>query len=139
VRVLRQALPHLTVVGWSTITEDRAAAAFSRGFYDALARGLVGGGGGRVSIAEAFANGEAVFLRAGFATGDPAGPQGRSVHGTYGMVTAVVVPHKKNSDGKTRVGQRRGSGTLSAPFPSDAAASAVQPQRAPEAQPQPQQ
>ena len=101
----------MTVVGWSTITEDRAAAAFSRGFYDALARGLVGsGGGGHVSIAEAFANGEAVFLRAGFTTGDPAGPLGRSVQGTFGMVTAVVVPHKKHSDGKTRLAQRRGSG-----------------------------
>ena len=43
-----EALPHLTVVGWKTITEDKAAAAFSRGFYDALARGLTGGGGGLV-------------------------------------------------------------------------------------------
>ena len=52
-----EALPDLTVIGWRSLTEDRAAEAFSRGFYDALARGLVGGGGGKVSIAEAYASG----------------------------------------------------------------------------------
>ena len=39
------ALPHLTVVGWTTITEDKAASAFSRGFYDGaseVTEGVVG-------------------------------------------------------------------------------------------------
>jgi hypothetical protein len=85
-------LPHLTVVGWKTITEDKAAAAFSRGFYDALGRGL-GGSGGKVSIAEAFASGEELFLRLGYKRGDPAGPLGRAVHGDYGKMAVKRERH----------------------------------------------
>ena len=61
-----EALPHLTVIGWRSLTEDRAAAAFCRGFYDALARGLVGGGAGqKVTISEAYSSGEEAFTRMG--------------------------------------------------------------------------
>ena len=72
-----EALPHLAVIGWRTSTEDKAAACFSRGFYDALARGMTAGGGGKVAIAEAFANGEEVFEQHGFVKGDPAECRGR--------------------------------------------------------------
>ena len=53
-----------------------------------------GGGlvGGKVSIAEAYANGEELFTRLGFVKGDPAGPLGRTVHGEYGrMVTSQTL------------------------------------------------
>lgn len=77
-----------SVVGWRSITENKAAAAFSRGFYDALGRGCVTSGAGKVSIAEAYAAGEAAFKREGFVLGDPA-VHGHTVHGVYGMVAAA--------------------------------------------------
>lgn len=62
---LRAELPHLSVVCWRTLAADAAAKAFSRGFYQALARGE------GVAIATAFSAGKAAFLRAGYAEGDP--------------------------------------------------------------------
>ena len=60
-------LPHLSVVCWRTLVDDRAAKVFSRGFYTAIAQG----GEGRVSVRDAFDAGRAAFLRAGFCEGDP--------------------------------------------------------------------
>ena len=95
-----EALPHLTVIGWRSLTEDRAAAAFCRGFYDALARGLVGGGAGqKVTISEAYSSGEEAFTRMGFVRGDPQGPLGTSVHGEYGKLTATI-RSKQRKDSK---------------------------------------
>ena len=31
-------LPHLTIIGWGSVTEDNGAVAFARGFYDALGK-----------------------------------------------------------------------------------------------------
>lgn len=45
-----EALPHLTVIGWRSVVADKAAMAFSRGFYDALGRGCAAGAAaGKVS------------------------------------------------------------------------------------------
>jgi len=78
------ALPHLTVIGWSSILEDKAAIAFSTGFYNALGRGL-DSGGGKVSITEAYREAEAEFKKANKKRGDPR-VQGTAVHGNYVML-----------------------------------------------------
>ena len=87
---IAEALPHLIVIGWRSIVEDRACAAFSRGFYDALAKGCTGSGVQvKVSIAEAYRGGVAAFIDAGKQRGDPA-VHGRSVHGIFGFVQAKL-------------------------------------------------
>jgi len=93
-----QALPHLSVIGWATISEDRAAAAFSRGFYDALGRGCAGGSpSGTVSIAEAYASAEAAFRDGGFTRADPEGPLGHAAHGYYDMLVSRIKPARRGS------------------------------------------
>ena len=67
-RLIQRDLPNLAIVCWRSIVEDRAAKAFSRGFYSAIAAGAEGA----VSVHRAFDAGRAAFLRAGFCEGDPA-------------------------------------------------------------------
>ncbi len=62
---LRALLPHLSVIAWRTLALDAAVKAFSRGFYQSLARGNA------VPFAAAFAAGRASMLAAGFCEGDP--------------------------------------------------------------------
>jgi hypothetical protein len=67
-RLIQKDLPSLAIVCWRSIVENRAAKAFARGFYAAIAEGAPGA----VSMHRAFDAGRAAFLRAGFAEGDPA-------------------------------------------------------------------
>jgi hypothetical protein len=67
-RLIQKDLPSLAIVCWRSIVEDKAAKAFSRGFYAAIAEGAPGA----VSVHRAFDAGRAAFLRAGFSEGDPA-------------------------------------------------------------------
>jgi len=53
------------IICWRTLAADAAAKSFSRGFYQALAKG------GGVAISVAFNAGKAAFLRAGYHEGDP--------------------------------------------------------------------
>ena len=67
-RLIHRDLPSLAIVCWRSIVEDKAAKAFSRGFFAAIAEGAPGA----VSVHRAFDAGRAAFLRAGYCEGDPA-------------------------------------------------------------------
>jgi len=67
-----QALPMLTVVCWSTLTEDGAARAFASGFYDAIGMCVTSHGPIGPDVIEiAFKAGVEHFLERGYAFGDP--------------------------------------------------------------------
>eukprot|EP00908_Phaeocystis_cordata_P023978 Transcript_6443.p1 GENE.Transcript_6443~~Transcript_6443.p1 ORF type:complete len:782 (-),score=276.83 Transcript_6443:66-2411(-) len=69
---IHEVLPHLTVIGWETISEDKAATCFAKGFYDALATQYHNGRlQKRVSLEKAYKRAEEAFLREGFRKGDP--------------------------------------------------------------------
>ena len=66
-------LPHLRVICWTTLVDDRAATAFSKGFYDYLGSELSAGTAGQGDvIARAFRAAAEAFAHAGFTFGDPA-------------------------------------------------------------------
>ena len=66
------ALPHLTVIGWDSITLDAACAAFSLGFYDELGKGCDPQAKGRApSMLDCYRAAERAFLAKGFQRGDP--------------------------------------------------------------------
>lgn len=83
------ALPHLTVVAWATLVADKAAAAFTRGFYSAIGKGCQAGAP-KVSIEEAFQAGEQAFAEGGFRFGDPEKfmhlPARERPHGEYALI-----------------------------------------------------
>ena len=98
-RALEQ-LPHLTIIGWETVTEDKGAIAFAKGFYDAIGKSYSGHwaggggdvGGGLVSFADAYDAASRTFAEAGCVCGDPkpAGGAARpDVHGVHGMLGGV--------------------------------------------------
>lgn len=68
-----EALPHLYVIVWDSVTRDEAAQAFGKGFYDALGRGC-SAGSPKVSIEEAYRAGEEAFAEGGWGWGDPRDP-----------------------------------------------------------------
>ncbi|KAJ1633118.1 hypothetical protein T492DRAFT_8430 [Pavlovales sp. CCMP2436] len=73
------ALPHLRVICWTTLVDDRAATAFSTGFYDYLGSMLrerpgadgAAGARGADTIERAFRAASDAFAREGFVFGDP--------------------------------------------------------------------
>lgn len=60
-------------MGWETVSEDKAATCFARGFYDALGAQFEGTRLiRRVSIADAYAEALRAFSQGGYRVGDPA-------------------------------------------------------------------
>ena len=79
---IQQELPHLTVIGWESLAADKAASAFSRGFYDALAHAVASDA--PVSISSAYQAAAAAFEEAGFTWGDPQILGHGKAHGAFG-------------------------------------------------------
>jgi len=86
-----EALPHLTVIGWDSVTADNAASAFAQGFYDSVGRNCArgGGGGSKGNLMESFVSAERAFAESGFVRGDPAVDKG--AHGAYGILGHALI------------------------------------------------
>ena len=67
---IQDELPHLTEIGWDSRTLDDAAAAFSKGFYDALAQAAALNT--HPNISSAYEAARQAFEDAGVVWGDPA-------------------------------------------------------------------
>ena len=69
---IKEALPHLTIIGWETISDDRGASCFAKGFYDALGSQYHGVRlVRRMSIADAYEKAKQTFHQGGYRVGDP--------------------------------------------------------------------
>eukprot|EP00327_Prymnesium_parvum_P033079 CAMPEP_0195599388 /NCGR_PEP_ID=MMETSP0815-20121206/4007_1 /TAXON_ID=97485 /ORGANISM="Prymnesium parvum, Strain Texoma1" /LENGTH=1645 /DNA_ID=CAMNT_0040738823 /DNA_START=358 /DNA_END=5295 /DNA_ORIENTATION=+ len=96
-----EALPHLSVIGWGTVTADQAATAFAQGFYDSVARNCKRdrGGGSKGNLMEAYVSAERAFAEGGFIKADPALQKG--AHGVYGILGHALVARRTGKlDGK---------------------------------------
>ena len=101
-------LPHLTVIGWDSVSADAAASAFAQGFYDSIARncGRVGGmsGAKHSDLWEAYSSAERAFMDGGYIRGDPTQKtEGKpQAHGIYGILGHVIQAHRSSSIGAGR-------------------------------------
>ena len=66
-RLIHRYLPQLSIVCWGSVVENKAATAFSKGFFGAIAADEPGA----VSVRRAFDAGVHAFQRANFCEGDP--------------------------------------------------------------------
>ena len=89
-------LPHLTIIAWDSKAADKAAIAFSHGFYDALAEGtktVVGTGqpAGPATYSDAFDSAKRAMEAAGFMPGDPTDrSMGAQAHG----LPAILISYR---------------------------------------------
>lgn len=95
-KLMVEALPHLTVIGWDSVTADQAAAAFAQGFYDSVGRNCArgGGGGSKGDLMEAYVSAERAFLDGGFIKGNPATQPGTS--GVYGILGQALTARRSS-------------------------------------------
>ena len=88
-RQIQDALPRLSVLAWDSRVADKAAAAFSRGFYQALGRNCADGTFDDNRMQGAYDAAVAEFEKAGYVWGNPQDatlspdPKHPTVHGCY--------------------------------------------------------
>jgi len=81
--LIHREMPHLYVIGWDSLLEDKAAIAFCRGFYGKLGEmaEIELAGGPPASIHDAFAEAARCFEEQGFILGDPEDAAVSAKHG----------------------------------------------------------